>query len=179
MILKEHYFRYLIFKFNEMNKNNRYTIAQLSGLFVLRILIGWHLLYEGFSKLLSPGWSSAGFLSESQWILSGFANWITSNSSVLLVVDLLNTWGLIAIGLGLIVGIFTRTAAISGTVLLILYYLNNAPVTGIEYSIPSEGNYMIVSKTLIEAAALFVLALFPTGSILGLDVLIARFKNKN
>lgn len=101
------------------------------------------------------------------------------NSGVLLVVDLLNTWGLIAIGLGLIVGLFTRTAAISGTVLLTLYYLNNAPVTGIEYSIPSEGNYMIVSKTLIEAAALFVLALFPTGSILGLDVLINRIKMRN
>lgn len=161
-----------------MHNNTSYSNLQLISLFILRILIGWHLLYEGLSKLLSPGWSSLGFLKESQWIFAGPANWITSNSNILSVVDFLNIWGLIAIGLGLIIGLFTRTAAFSGVILLLLYYLNNAPVTGIEYSIPSEGNYLIVSKTLIEAAALFVIALFPTGSIASFNILINRFKNR-
>ena len=66
-------------------------------------------------------------------------------------------------------------AAISGVVLVLIYYLNNAPIIGIEYSIPAEGNNLIVSKTLIEAVALLVLTVFPTGSIVGLDVFIARF----
>ncbi len=161
-----------------MTKNKNFNNIQLTTLVVLRFLIGWHLLFEGISKLLSPGWSSAGFLRESQWIMSDIAKWIISNDGVLNTVDFLNTWGLIAIGLGLIVGLCTRTAAISGALLLLIYYFNNAPITGIEYSVPSEGNYLIISKTLIEAAALIVLAVFPTGSVIGLDVLIDRFKNR-
>jgi len=76
-------------------------------------------------------------------------------------------------------GLFTRLAAYAGMGLLIMYYLNNIPLIGIEYSMPAEGNYLIVSKTLIEAAALLVLALFPTGSVFGLDMFISRFTKSN
>jgi thiosulfate dehydrogenase (quinone) large subunit len=155
---------------------------QLSSLVLLRILIGWHMLYEGLAKLLMPNWTSASFLRESQWILSGFSNWIMSNDGVLQVVDFMNTWGLIAIGLGLIVGLFTRLAAYAGAFLLLIYYMNNPPMIGLEYSLPSEGNYLIVSKTLIEAAALLFLGSFPSGKFFGLDIYMSRFlkskKNK-
>lgn len=159
-----------------MTKTRPFTNLQLSMLVLLRLFIGWHLLFEGISKLMNPAWSAAGFLKESQWIMSGIAQWIISNNDVLSVVDFLNTWGLIAIGVGLILGLFTRTAAIAGGMLLLVYYFNNAPIIGIEYSIPAEGNNLIVSKTLIEAMSLFVLAVFSTGSIIGLDVFINRFK---
>ncbi len=132
------------------------------------------MLFEGISKWFNPAWSSVGFLNESQWILSGFARWITTREAVLNTVDFLNTWGLMAIGLGLILGILTRLASLSGMVLLLLYYLINPPLTGLEYSIPSEGNYLIINKTLIEAAAMFVLVIFPTSHIIGLDSLINR-----
>lgn len=155
-----------------MKNTQTFTTLQLTALVLLRFLIGWHILYEGLSKLLNPVWSSVGFLRESKWILSGFSEWIISNSSVLNVVDFLNTWGLIAIGVGLILGLFARTAAIAGTLLLLMYYLNNPPLIGLEYSLPTEGNYLVVSKTLIETVALFVLALFPTSSIVGLDKFI-------
>lgn len=154
------------------------TKLQQTTLVILRFIIGWHLLYEGIVKLLNPDWSSAGFLAESKWILSGFSNWIISNSGILQIVDFLNTWGLIAIGTGLIVGLFTRIAAISGVLLLLMYYFNNPPFIGLEYSMPSEGNYLIVSKTLIETVALFVLVVFPTGSIANLDKIVCRFKNR-
>lgn len=163
-----------------MEKNKPFTNLQLTTLVVLRIFIGWHLLFEGFSKLLNPGWSSIGFLRESQWIMSGFANWVISNAGVLNVVDLLNTWGLIAIGAGLILGLFARTASIFGAILLFLYFLNNPPLTGIEYSVPSEGNYLIINKTLIEAVTLVALAIFPTSQIWGLDLFLRRLnQNKN
>jgi len=155
---------------------------QLTTLVLLRILIGWHMLYEGLAKLLMPNWTSASFLRESQWILSGFSNWIISNDGVLQAVDFMNTWGLIAIGLGLIVGLFTRLAAYAGAFLLLIYYMNNPPMIGLEYSLPSEGNYLIVSKTLIEAAALLFLGSFPSGKFFGLDIYMSRFlkskKNK-
>jgi len=159
-----------------MAKVQPFTNLQLSALVILRFLAGWHLLYEGVSKLLNPGWSAAGFLGESQWIMSGISNWIVSNNNVLNAVDFLNTWGLIAIGLGLILRLFTSFAAFSGAILLFIYYFNNAPIIGIEYTIPSEGNNLLVNKTLIEAMSLFVLAVFPTGSIIGLDVFINRLK---
>ncbi len=161
-----------------MTKTNTSTGVQHAALVVLRILIGWHFLYEGISKLLSPDWSSSFFLRESQWILSGFAEWILSNESILKVVDFLNIWGLIFIGAGLVLGMFTRIASISGIVLLLLYYFNNAPIIGIEYTIPSEGSNLWVNKTLIEAAALFVISVFQTGEIFGLDFYLTRARNK-
>ena len=161
-----------------MIKKELFTKLQLTTLVVLRLLIGWHLLYEGLSKLFNPNWSSIGFLGESKWILSGFSNWIISNDSVLQAVDFLNTWGLIAIGAGLILGLFARTASIAGALLLLIYYFNNPPLIGLEYSMPNEGNYLVVSKTLIEAVTLFALSLFPTSSIVGLDMFVSKIKNR-
>ena len=155
-----------------------YTPMQRTVLVALRLLIGWHILYEGFSKLLIPNWSSVSFLNESKWILSGFSKWIVASSGVLHVVDFLNTWGLIAIGLGLILGLFTRAASITGAILLFVYYLNNPPLIGLEYSIPSEGSYLIVSKTLIESMALVVLAVFPSGLFAGLDIYVQKLKDR-
>ena len=93
---------------------------------------------------------------------------------VLNAVDILNTWGLIAIGLGLILGLFTKPAAISGAILLFIYYLNNPPLIGLEYSVPTEGSYLIISKTLIESMALVLLAVFPSGYFAGLDMLVQK-----
>ena len=162
-----------------MKENKIYTPMQIYVLVALRLLIGWHLLYEGFSKLLIPNWSSLGFLKESRWVLMGFSNWIISHAGILNAVDFLNTWGLIAIGIGLILGLFTRVAAISGAILVFIYYLNNPPLIGLEYSVPSEGSYLVISKTLIESVALVALAVFPSGSFAGLDMLICRFRNRN
>lgn len=161
-----------------MKETNTLTTPQLTTLVALRFLIGWHLLYEGLSKaLLIPNWSSFEVLQESKWILAGFAKFVLAHDNVLSVVDFLNTWGLIAIGLGLIFGLFTRVASISGALLLLLYYLTNPPLIGLAYSVPTEGTYLIVSKTLIESVALVVLAVFPTSSIFGLDIYIEKYKN--
>jgi thiosulfate dehydrogenase [quinone] large subunit len=162
-----------------MNNKTTFSNLQLITLVVLRLLIGWHCLYEGISKLFTPNWSSAGFLSESKWILSGVSGWIITHSSVLHTVDFLNTWGLIAIGLGLILGLLSRPAAIAGTILLLVYYACNPPLVGLEYSVPLEGSNIIVSKTLIEAVALFVVALFPTSHIFGLDLFVSKLKKSN
>jgi thiosulfate dehydrogenase [quinone] large subunit len=159
-----------------MKNKGTFSTIQLTTLVLLRFLIGWHIFYEGLSKLLNPLWSSSGFLRESKWILSGFADWIITNSNVLDVVDFLNTWGLIAIGLGLILGLFARTAAVAGALLLLMYYLNSPPLIGIEYSLPAEGNYLIVNKTLIEAVALFALAIFPTSTMVGFDFYVEKLR---
>ena len=149
-----------------------YTNAQLFSLVALRILIGWHFLYEGISKVTNPYWSSANYLLESKWIFSNLFMALVSNPTALQIVDFLNEWGQIAIGAGLIAGCFTQIATLAGIMLLLLYYISTPPLVGLTYSIPAEGSYLIVNKNLIEMAALIVLAFFPTGHVVGLEVLI-------
>lgn len=143
---------------------------------VLRIVVGWHFLYEGISKLSSPGWSSSSYLMESKWMLSGFFHWIISNPTALAVTDFLNIWGLILIGAGLFLGIFTRIAGISGVLLLLLYYVANPPFAGA--NMPAEGHYFIINKNIIEAIILIALVSFKKGYLWGIDGIFMSLFNK-
>jgi uncharacterized membrane protein YphA (DoxX/SURF4 family) len=146
---------------------------QEAFLILLRMGIGWHLLYEGLVKLVSPGWTSAPFLAESRWLFSGAFHWIAAHPLVLRVVDLLNVWGLVLIGLALVLGAFSRLAAVSGIVLLFLYYVASPPLVGLPTSGASEGSYLIVNKNLVEILALCVVAVFPARGFLGLEKRVA------
>jgi|TARA_Y100000782_G_C10041089_1_gene205348 thiosulfate dehydrogenase [quinone] large subunit len=152
-----------------------YSYYQLVSLSLLRILVGWHLLYEGMAKLANSNWTSAAYLLDSKWLFSGLAEWMVTNPGLLSLVDTLNIWGLTLIGLSLMLGLLSRWGSIAGACLLVLYYLFHPPLVGLEYSKPPEGSYLIVDKNLVEACALFVLAMFPTSHITGLD----RFINKD
>lgn len=149
-----------------------YTKAQRNILLILRVLIGWHFLYEGLIKLLNPNWTSIGYLLDSQGFMSDFFHSLASNANTLAVLDFMNIWGLIAIGLGLMLGCFTRIAMVSAVVLLSFYYLSHPPFIGLQYAMPTEGSYLIVNKILIEIFALIVLYLFPTHREIGFDRLI-------
>lgn len=157
-------------------RNLKYSTAQQWILVVLRVSIGWHFLYEGVVKIMNPSWSSVGYLLDSKGMFSGIFESLAMNPDVLKFVDFLNIWGLTAIGLGLILGLFTRISTIAGVILLAFYFLSHPPFAGVEYAIPSEGNYLYVNKTLIELISLCILLYFPTGRSVGLDRLI--FKSK-
>ena len=150
------------------------TSPQLISLVALRWLIGWHLLYEGVAKLLNPYWTSAGYLSESQGPLAFLFIRLAANPSVLGAVDTINIWSLMILGLILLLGLFERPAAVGGAALLTLYYVCMPPLLSVTSPIPIEGSYLLVNKTLIEAAALTVLALFPTSHRIGLDRLLLK-----
>lgn len=148
----------------------------VSFLILLRIAVGWHLLYEGLSKLFTPGWSAAEYLALSRWYFAPFFNWIAENAVVLNIVDFLNVWGLIAAGAALMLGIYSRTAGGIGAILILLYYLSNPPLVGLDYGIPAEGNYLVINKNFIELMVLIILSIVPTGRIFGLDRLFMRLK---
>jgi thiosulfate dehydrogenase [quinone] large subunit len=152
-----------------MKKTPEYSTWQLWALVILRVAIGWHFLYEGLIKLLNPDWSSLGYLMDSGGIFEGIFQSMAGNATLLNMMDFLNVWGLILIGAGLILGLFTRIAAISGMVLLAFYYLSHPPIIGVTYAIPSEGSYLWVNKNLIELLTLWVVLLFPTWKNVGLD----------
>jgi thiosulfate dehydrogenase [quinone] large subunit len=81
-------------------------------------------------------------------------------------------WGLTLIGLGLVLGCFTRLASASGMLVILLFYLCNPPFVGYFYSIPTEGSYLIVNKNLVELAALAVIFVTGSGRAAGLDRII-------
>jgi thiosulfate dehydrogenase [quinone] large subunit len=153
-----------------------WTRFQSIALVTLRIIIGWHFIYEGLAKLVNPYWTSAGYLAESQWWFKGIFLSIAASPTVLTFVDFVNVWLLIVIGLCLILGALTRTVTIAGIVLLALYYIAAPPFVGLSYTMPAEGSYLVVNKVLIELVALVVLLAFPTGKILGIDRVIGLWR---
>lgn len=151
-----------------------YGAFQLTALVGLRMLVGWHFMYEGLAKITNPFWTSAGYLEQSQgWFEDQFLS-LATNPGALTIVDYLNQWGLLLVGLALLMGAFARPAALVGASMLLLYYAAAPPFPGLEYSIPTEGSYMIVNKILVELAALLVIFAFPTSRQVGLDRLIFR-----
>jgi len=148
------------------------------GLIILRIIIGWHFLYEGIVKLMDTGWSAESYLLNSRGFLSGIFQAMASNASVMQAIDFMNIWGLIFIGLGLFLGLFARLAVYAGIMLLSFYYLAYPPFMGYNFGIPQEGHYLIVDKTFIEMIALVVLALFPAALNTGLLDLIKKLSVK-
>lgn len=154
------------------NKLLKLSDGQITVLILLRIAIGWHFLYEGLVKLLNPNWTSAGYLMDSQGFMKGFFHYLATNSTILEIVDILNIVGLIAIGLGLILGFLASKVAIAGIVLLGLYYLSHPPFIGLQYAMPSEGSYLFINKIFLEIIALAVISAFPTSKVIGIDRLL-------
>jgi thiosulfate dehydrogenase (quinone) large subunit len=157
----------------------KYSGLQLSSLIILRVLVGWHFLYEGIVKIINPDWTAAGYLLDSGGFMAGFFKTLASSPTMVNSIDFLNEWGLVAIGLGLITGCLTRVALLSGVALLGFYFLSHPPFVGVKYSVPSEGSYLWVNKNLIEIAALIVLYLFPTERIYGIDRLLFGKNSSN
>ena len=152
---------------------------QLSYLFTgVRILVGWHFLYEGIAKLMISGWSAAPYLSGSRWIFAPLFHWMSQNLGVVAVVDFLNIWGLILVGLGLFCGFLTRWASIGGALMLFFYFVAYPPIPGYMTFVPVEGSYLWVNKNLIEFFVLIALVFIPTDKTFGFDQLIAKWKEE-
>jgi len=144
---------------------------------LLRIFIGWHFLYEGLAKLFSP-WSSAGYLMESQWLFSGLFNSIAENPALLQTVDVMVVIGLILVGVGLFLGLFTRISSAVGTFLILLFYIANPPFIGYLSETTGEGHYLIVNKQLIEMAVLILFIFLPKEFFWGIERWFSRLRQR-
>lgn len=146
-----------------------YSKPQLFFLTLLRLFVGWHFMFEGLIKILTPGWTAKGYLMSAQGFLAPFFNWLGSDSMIN-ISDTLTALALITVGLTLLLGLWEKTGAFVGIGMLAFFYLAHPAWPGIPASGPAEGNYFIVNKNLVELAALGVLAYFPTGHLLGLSL---------
>ncbi len=143
-----------------------FTNKQRTAIILLRMLIGWHFLYEGAIKLFNPGWTAKFYLLSSEGLFKSFFFWLAGDGMIG-IVDFLNVACLIMVGLALILGIFERVGASIGIALLILYYFAHPAFPGLAQA-GTEGSYFLINKNLIEAAALYLIFLCPTAEYFGL-----------
>ena len=88
------------------------------------------------------------------------------------MINRLTMFGLVAIGFCLIAGLFTPFAALSAAAFLAMIYLAMPPLPGLPPNPKTEGNYLIVSKNLVEMLACLVIATTPNGHWIGFDALL-------
>ena len=148
---------------------------------VMRVIVGWHFLYEGIAKLTSSSWSAVGYMRVSRGPFAAFFKWIASHPQLLDNANMITMYGLTIVGVLLMLGLFTRLAAVGGIGFVLMFYLCNPPFVGYFYSIPTEGSYLIVNKNLVELCALAVILLTRSGLFAGLDrivhgLLVRRFR---
>ena len=154
-----------------MSHTHSLSSTQTGALVLLRLLIGWHFLYEGVIKLYSPGWTAKGYLLSATYMES-FFHWL-AGESMISTIDTLNIAALLLVGVALILGFKTQLASLIGIGLLLLYYFAHPPFPGYPLG-PAEGSYWIINKNLIEAAALLVIFLFHTSVAFGLERFFAK-----
>jgi thiosulfate dehydrogenase [quinone] large subunit len=145
--------------------------GQKTALVVLRVLVGWHFLYEGIIKMYNPSWTAKGYLLSAE--LFGPLFRFLASDSLISVVDTLNIVALVAVGISLMMGIRTKWGCVIGMALLAMYYLAHPPFSSIPQG-PVEGSYWIVNKNLIEIAALYVLYIFPAETAFSFERLFSR-----
>ena len=166
---------------------HRLSSLQQLALIMLRTLIGWHFLYEAYYKITSPAWSPAG-PPLAHWTSAGYLKGASGPLAALFQRMVNAGWtpwidrtvkiSLLMIGLCLLLGLFTRIGAWAALFLLSLFYLLYVPTVGVPQP-NAEGTYLVVNKTLIEAAAVVVLLAFNTGKIAGLDMLFRLRRSRN
>jgi uncharacterized membrane protein YphA (DoxX/SURF4 family) len=156
----------------EMNRIPQYLLV------LLRIAIGWHFLYEGITKVFAQNWSSAPFLAGSRWVFAPVFHWMTGHSTIISIVDFLNVWGMVFVGIGLMLGLLSRWASAGGALMLLFYFLAYPPVPGYMLSVPVEGSYLWVNKTLIEFFALLAFSFISNDYLFGIDRIFSRWKEE-
>jgi len=139
-----------------MNKVQQYALVSL------RIGMGWLFFYAGLSKIIDPTWSAAGYLGNAS-TFPGLFEWLASSGNIGWV-SFLNEWGLLLVGLGLILGLLVRYASYAGMFLMFLYWL---PIL----DFPTVGHGILVDDHIIYIAVFAVLIVMNAGKYFGLDKL--------
>lgn len=93
--------------------------------------------------------------------------------------DLLMMAGLTFTGACLVLGLFTRFAAFCAVLMLAMFYFSVPPWPGVmDPGGPSEGNYLIVNKNLIEMIACLMIMFSGVGRWFGLDAFLGAIGDR-
>lgn len=139
---------------------------QKISLFLLRVGLGILYGYAGWSKLVNPTWSAAGYLKGAKtatWLYHFFLL-----PDILPVINFLNEWGLFLLGVSLILGIGIRISGWAGIFVMAMYYVAIL-------SFPYVGEHSwIVDEHVIYACALLVLISMNAGHVWGIAGWVER-----
>ena len=139
-------------------------------LVVLRVALGWHLFLQGYGKYVSNTWTAKGYLAGGTGPFEGLFRAMAADPRWTGLADQVTIWGLMTLGLLLMVGLLSRLAAAAGAMLLFSFYLAAPPPATYGPLTPTiDGTEWVVNKLLVEICALLVVASFPTGRMAGLD----------
>ncbi len=141
--------------------------TKIVSLLLLRITIGWFMLYAGVSKLMDPSWSAASYLHGAK-TFTAFYNWLAT-PAVLPLVNFINAWGLTLLGVSLLLGISIRLSATLGAILMLMYYF---PILN---GLQPNAHAFVVDQHLIYASALLVLAFMDAGNTWGLKHVVMQW----
>jgi len=140
--------------------------SQVWSIVTLRVVVGWYMLGDGLVAVFNPNWSAAGFLAHAKTFPDFYA-WFATPAN-LVWVNPLNEWGIVLIGVALLLGVAVRPASWAGAILMILYYFPH-------YSYPYMMQYgWIVEEHIVLAAAFYVLAVSPLVEQYGLGAWVRR-----
>ncbi len=143
-----------------MTNFSRYARSREAGqkftYFLLRLGMGILFFWAGWVKIIDPQWSAAGYIAGSELFI-GFYNWFLQ-PEILPVINFLNEWGLMFIGIALVFGVFVRLASVFGIILMSLYYIPGYP--------PENG---LVDVHIIYALVFLMFTAFGAGKILTLN----------
>ena len=129
---------------------------------LLRILIGWHFLYEGLWKLFQErGWSCLSYLQMAQGPLAGLFKWMAAQTWIVAMGDWSVMLGLTAIGLSLMTGVLSRVAAFFGILLLGMFYSAQPPEPFATAMSGADGRFFLLERNAVEMLALAAIVVFP------------------
>jgi len=132
---------------------------------ILRLFIGWFFFYSGLTKVTTyytdqPDWSAAQFLSGQKGIFSDYFQTLTSNK----LIDYLNAYGQLAIGLGVITGTLLRLASFWGIFLMGMYYMAGYP----------PKNALLIDTHVLYSGIFILLMSSGAGRYFGVDGLVEK-----
>ena len=127
---------------------------------LLRLGMGWVFTYAGWSKVVTfftdaPNWTAAGYLKHIEGPFGEAFSPLIGN----IWVDYLNAYGLLLIGIAMLLGILVRWSAWWGAILMFLYWLTDYP----------PAHSFIIDDHLIYLVVFIVLATVDAGRTLGVD----------
>lgn len=134
-------------------------------------------LSKGLAPYLAPEQIDADPVPPRGQLLYGQFRWVPPDLGMgrLDWIDWLTKYGLFAVGVGLLVGLFTRTWCVIGAGFLLLFFLAMPPLPGLPENPKAEGHYFYINKNIIEMLALLALATTLSGRWLGLDGMLQFF----
>ena len=152
-----------------MNYAKKNTIIKTTLLILSTWLNVLRFDMEDVNKLLSF-WNSKSFLVSSNRLISDPIIEITKNQWLLNNTDFHNTWGQILTSLCLVLGILTKLAGFTISLLLFLY--DKSTSLFIE-------SLSFIGKNLIELLNFIIVLIFPKSQIVGLVLFLSLSEVKN